>query len=304
LQESEVILLALDGAFSTRACVLVSLPQVTVSWDERVKAIVLLWIGVDDAPIGRIGTIVGKVGARGKRRGFLGSGQGATPLNAQAIIAEARSFHWETGDAYGDIIFETQRASISQVVLVAFIERDDEGHTPTSSSQTEVPEGIVSSIQGSGPDGESKGLASVVESGEGVDGIVTVAVGDGNHQGELAAMLEGVRGEFVEAVAVDPALTVAVPAPESKRIAIGTQAGATLLWFLVPIVTGTEFFAVGIGPGGEFAAITGDVETGKVDQAQLEGTSDKAGKENGLEKAFKRTESRQVAIAFEGSGQG
>ena len=44
---------------------------------------------------------------------------------------------------------------------------------------------------------------------------MTVAVGNGDHQRKLAAMLEGVGGEFVEAVAVDPALAVAVPAPES-----------------------------------------------------------------------------------------
>jgi hypothetical protein len=124
LQESEVILLALDGAFGTRARVLVRVPKVTVSRDERVKAIVFLWIGVDDAPVRRIRTAVGKVGTRGERRSFLGSGQGAAPLDAQAIGAEAGSFHWETGGTYGDIIFETQRASISQVVLVTFIEVD------------------------------------------------------------------------------------------------------------------------------------------------------------------------------------
>lgn len=304
MQESEVILLALDGAFSTRACVLMRLPQVAVSWDERVKAIVLRWISVDDAPVGRMGTIVGKVRARGKWRGFLGSGQGATPLDTQAIIAEASTFHWKTSGTYGDIIFETQRASISQVVLVAFIERDDEGHTPTSSSQTEVPDGIVSSIQGDSLDRKSEGLASVVESGESVDGIVAVAVGDGNRQGELAAMLEGVGGKFIEAVAVDPALTIAVPAPESERIAIGAQARAPFLWFLASIVTGAELFAIGIGPGGELAAVTGGEEVGKVNQAQLEGMSDKAGKEDRLEDAFIGMECGKVSIAFEDGSQG
>lgn len=280
------------------------LPKVTVSGDERVKAIVLLWVGVDDAPVRRIGTIVGKVGARGKRRGFLGSGQGATPLDAQAIIAEASSFHWETGEAYGDIIFETQRASISQVVLVAFIEWDDESHPPAGSSHTEVPDSIVSGIQGSNLDRKPEGLASVVESSKSVDGIVAVTVGNGDCQRELAAMQEGVGGEFIEAVAVDPALTVAVPAPESERIAIGTQAGATLLWFLVPIVTGAKLFTVGIGPGGELAAVTGDVEIVKVDQAQLEGTSDKAGKEDRVEDTFIEMECGKVSIAFEDGSQG
>jgi len=43
---------------------------------------------------------------------------------------------------------------------------------------------------------------------------------------------------------------------------------------------------------------------GKVNQTQLEGTGDKAGKEDRLEKAFIRMECRKVAIAFEDSGEG
>jgi len=66
LQESEVTLLALDGALSTRASVLMRLPKMAVSRDEGVQAIVLLWVGVDDASVGRIGTAVGKVRARGE----------------------------------------------------------------------------------------------------------------------------------------------------------------------------------------------------------------------------------------------
>lgn len=244
------------------------LPQVAIPRDERVQAIVLLWIGVDDTSVGRIGTAVGKVGARGERWAFLGSSQGTAPLDAHAIGAEASLFHREISGTEGEIIFESQRASISQVVLVAFIERDDEGHLPTGRSHTEVPDGIVSGIQGSDLDRKPEGLAGVVESSKCVDGIVTVAVGDGDQQGKLTAMLEGVGGEFVEAVAVDPALLmVAVPAPESKRIAIGTQTSAPLLWFLGPIVTGTELLAVGTSPGREFAAIASDVEVVKVNQA-------------------------------------
>lgn len=82
LQESEVILLAFDGAFGTGARVLMGVPEVAISRDERVQAIVLLRVGVDDASVGRIGAVIGKVGARGKRRGFLGSGQWAAPLDA------------------------------------------------------------------------------------------------------------------------------------------------------------------------------------------------------------------------------
>ena len=215
MEESEVTLLALDGAFSTRAGILVRVPKVAISGDEGVQAIVLLWVGVDDAAIRRIGAAVGKKSTRGKRRGFPGSSQRTAPLDAQAIIAEASLFHGETSGTDGDMLFESQRASILQVTLVALIEGDDEGHTPTGSGQTEIANGIVGSIQGSSLDRESKGLPRVVESGKSVDGIVTVAVGNGDHQRKLAAVLEGVGGEFVEAVAVDPALAVAVPAPES-----------------------------------------------------------------------------------------
>ena len=69
-------------------------------------------------------------------------------------------------------------------------------------------------------------------------------------------------------------------------------------------MTGAEFFAVGISPGGEFAAVTGDVEVVEVNEAQLKGTRDKAGKEDGVEKAFIRMECRKVAIAFKDGGQG
>jgi hypothetical protein len=68
------------------------------------------------------------------------------------------------------------------------------------------------------------------------------------------------------------------------------------------VVTGAELSAVGIGPSGELAAIASDVEIGKVNQAQLEGMSDKAGGEDGVENAFIRMEHREVAIAFEDGG--
>jgi hypothetical protein len=117
-------------------------------------------------------------------------------------------------------------------------------------------------------------------------------------------MLEGVGGEFVEAVAIDPALAVAVPTPESQGITISAQTRTAILGFFALIITGTELFAVEIGPSREFAAVTGDVEVVEVNEAQLEGTRDKAGKEYGLENAFVRIEGREVAVAFEDSGQG
>ena len=194
MQEAEVALLSFDRALGTRASVHMRLPKFTVSWDECVKAIVLLRVGVDDAAIRRIGTAVGKMGARGDRRSFPGSSQRATPLDAQAIRAKAILFHRKIGCTDGNVFFKSQGASISQVVPVALIERDDEGHTPTGSGQAEVPNGIVSSIQGSSLDRKPTGLSCVVEGDKGVNGIVAVAVSDGDHQGKLAAMLEGVRG--------------------------------------------------------------------------------------------------------------
>ncbi len=52
LEEEEVVLLALDRAFGTRACILVALPVCASSGDEGMQAIVLLGIGVDDTTIG------------------------------------------------------------------------------------------------------------------------------------------------------------------------------------------------------------------------------------------------------------
>ena len=69
------------------------LPKVIVSWDERVKAIILFWVGVDNATVRGIRAVVGKVRARGNGRRFLGSSQRATPLDAQAIITETSPFH-------------------------------------------------------------------------------------------------------------------------------------------------------------------------------------------------------------------
>ena len=170
------------------------------------------------------------------------------------------------------------------------------------SGQAEIPNSIVSSIQRSSLDRKPKGLPSVVECSESVDGIVAVAVGNGDHQRKLTAMLEGVGGEFVEAVAIDPTLAIVIPAPESQRITIKAQARAAVFRLLALIVTGAELFAVGIGPGGEFAAVASDVEIGEVNQAQLEGMSDKASKEDRLEGTFIRMERGEVAIAFENSG--
>ena len=73
--------------------------------------------------------------ARGDVGSLLGSSQRATPLEAQAIGAEAPAFHGQASLAEGDALFESQGTSVAQVILVALVERDDEGHLPTLSGQ-------------------------------------------------------------------------------------------------------------------------------------------------------------------------
>ncbi len=105
-------------------------------------------------------------------------------------------------------------------------------------------------IQGSDLDGEAEGFAGVVEGDEAVDGVVTVAVGHRDEEGQLAAVAEGVGGQFVEAVAVDPALAVVVPAPEGQRVAIGARAVTVLMGFLAAIVQLQSFLPCGLAQVG------------------------------------------------------
>ena len=70
----------------------------------------------------------------------------------------------------------------------------------------------------------------------------------------------------MEAVAVDPAVTIAVPAPKSPGVTEGAMAAAAILRFLATIVAVAELLAVRVGPSGQFAAITSDVEVFKVDE--------------------------------------
>ena len=51
LQETAVKFLALDRALSTRASILVAQPQVAISGDDGMEAIVFLGIGVDDPTV-------------------------------------------------------------------------------------------------------------------------------------------------------------------------------------------------------------------------------------------------------------
>ncbi len=116
--------------------------QRTLLGDESMEAIVLLGIGVEDAAVGRVRTVLGEVRTRGDVRGFLGGGQGAAPFETQAVGAEAPALHGQAGRADGDTFFEPQGTGIGQVGLVAFVEGYNKGHMPALSSQAKEPQGI------------------------------------------------------------------------------------------------------------------------------------------------------------------
>ena len=157
---------------------------------------------------------------RGEVRGLFGGGQGAAPLEAQAVWTKAPAFHTQAGRTDRDALFEPQRASVMQVVLVAFVERDDESQAPALSGQTKESQSIVSCIEGGGLDGEAESFAGVIEVGEAVDTVVAVAVSQGDEERQLATMLETVGCEFVDTVTIDPAFAVAIPAPEGMGIVV------------------------------------------------------------------------------------
>jgi hypothetical protein len=49
-------------------------------------------------------------------------------------------------------------------------------------------------------------------------------------------MLEAISSKFVDVVAVDPTLAVAIPAPEGQGIVIGSVAAAAIFKFLALVV--------------------------------------------------------------------
>jgi hypothetical protein len=91
---------------------------------------------------------------------------------------------------------------------------------PALSSQAKEPQGIVGCIQGSGLDGQAEDFAGVVEGGEAVDAVVAVAVGHGDDEGQLTTMAQAVGCEFEDAVTVNPAFSVAVPAPKGVGVVV------------------------------------------------------------------------------------
>ena len=108
-------------------------------------------------------------------------------------------------------------------------------------------------------------------------------------------MLETVGSEFVEAVAVDPAFAVRVPAPEGVGVAVGARTAAAVLRVLAPIVAGAELLAVGIGPGGELGPVSGDVQVLQGDELQVDRARDKASIEDCLQGLFVVWQSGQVS---------
>jgi hypothetical protein len=92
---------------------------------------------------------------------------------------------------------------------------------PALSGQAKETQRIVGRIQRSGLGAEAEGLPGAIESRKAVNAVVAVAIGQGNDERQLAAMLEAVGSEFVEAVTVNPALAVAVPAPEGVGVVVG-----------------------------------------------------------------------------------
>ena len=106
LKQVKVVLFTLDRAFSRGTGVGVKLPEVAVSRDAGVQAVILLGIGVDDAAVGRARAPVAKKWTSVERGCLGGSGQGASPLDTQAVIAEASLFHRQASGTDGNAIVQ------------------------------------------------------------------------------------------------------------------------------------------------------------------------------------------------------
>lgn len=163
VEQVKVILFAFDGAFGTRAGIAVTLPEVRVSGDEGVEAVVLFGVGIDDPTVGRAGAAVIEKGAVSERIAFPGGSQRAAPLDAHAVRAEAPAEHRFISGTEGSSIFKTQGAGIFEVVFVAFIEGDNQSHVPLFSGQAIESQGIVGFIERSGLEGQAAELACPVE---------------------------------------------------------------------------------------------------------------------------------------------
>ena len=103
---------------------------------------------------------------------------------------------------------------------------------------------------------------------------------------ELALMPQGIGGEFVQAMPIDIAFAVRVPAPTGLRVMKAAGTIAVIGAGLGPIVTRAKFVAVGIGPGVEMRAIARDMQVLQIDQAFCHGGGHEDGIEHVLERAL------------------
>ena len=88
-------------------------------------------------------------------------------------------------------------------------------------------------------------------------------------------MAQGVGREFIQAMAVDVALAIGIPAPTGLRVMEAAGTGAMVSARLGGIITGAEFVPVGVGPGVQMRAVARDVQVGQVDQAFSDRGADK-----------------------------
>ena len=215
--ETEVEFLALDGAFGTRASVGVELPEGRTAPQGREQAVVVGRVGIDRAAIGRIGTVVREVGTGVQRTTF--GRQRAAPLQAQALGIEAMIGHGLFRQADGDtLVREAQGWGELEMAGVALVERDDRVELPLFGTQTIQGERVMGFIQRGGGDAKTEEIDGFVHGGQVGHRVMPMVIQDVEDEGQLAVMLQGVGGEFVQAMPVDLALPIRIPAPAGQRV--------------------------------------------------------------------------------------
>ena len=68
---------------------------------------------------------------------------------------------------------------------------------------------------------------------------------------QLTRMPQPVRGEFIEAMPIDPAFAVAIPAPARPGVMAAALTGTVFVRALAAVVTSTQLLAARVGPGGQ-----------------------------------------------------
>ena len=82
-----------------------------------------------------------------------------------------------------------------------------------------------------------------------MNAVVAVTVSNRDDQRQLARVLETIGGQLVDAVAIDPVFTMAIPAPESQKVTKSAVATAAVLGLFATIVTVTKLVAAWVSPG-------------------------------------------------------